>query len=62
MDGNNRTYEKQLSQIVRRQISQSCYRSAIRAAGIYKVEETVPESILDQLKRLDEAEQKRRMG
>lgn len=60
MDGSNRTYEKQLSQILRRQISQSCYRSAIRAVGIYKIEETVPESLLDQLKRLDEAEQNRR--
>lgn len=60
MDGSNRTYEKQLSMILRRQISQSCYRSAIRAAGIYKIEETVPESLLDQLKRLDDAEQNRR--
>lgn len=60
MDGRNRTYEKQLSQILRRQISQSCYRSAIRAAGIYKIEETVPESLLDQLTRLEDAEQKRR--
>lgn len=60
MDGSNRTYEKQLSLILRRQISQSCYRSAIRAAGIYKIEETVPESLLDQLKRLDDAEQNRR--
>lgn len=59
MDGSNRTYEKQLSQILRRHISQSCYRSAIRAAGIYKVEETVPESLLDQLKRLDDAERNR---
>ena len=60
MDGSNRTYEKQLSLILRRQISQSCYRSAIRSAGIYKIEETVPESLLDQLKRLDDAEQNRR--
>ncbi|MRG56384.1 hypothetical protein SAMN05428967_3399 [Phyllobacterium sp. YR620] len=56
MDGRNRTYEKELSQILRRQISQSSYRSAIRAAGIYKVDETVPESLLDQLRRLDDAE------
>ena len=60
MDGSNRTYEKQLSLILRRQISQSCYRSAIRAAGIYKIEAAVPESLLDQLKRLDDAEQNRR--
>jgi hypothetical protein len=60
MDGNDRTYEKQLSRILRRQISQSSYRSAIRAAGIYKVEDTVPESLLDQLKRLDDAERARR--
>jgi len=56
MDGRNRATEKQLSRIMRRQISQSSYRSAIRAAGIYKVEETVPESLLDQLRRLDDAE------
>ncbi|WP_207223272.1 hypothetical protein [Phyllobacterium myrsinacearum] len=43
---------------MRRQISQSSYRTAIRAAGIYKVEDTVPESLLDQLRRLDEAEYK----
>ncbi|MEK1888684.1 MAG: hypothetical protein AAAB35_14170 [Phyllobacterium sp.] len=60
MDGRNRTYEKQLSQILRRQISQSSYRSAIRAAGIYKVEETFPESLLDQLRRLDDAERANR--
>ncbi len=60
MDGRNRTYEKQLSQILRRQISQSSYRSAIRAAGIYKVEETCPESLLDQLRRLDDAERANR--
>ncbi|MGO4447600.1 hypothetical protein AB4Y96_01640 [Phyllobacterium sp. TAF24] len=58
MDGTNRTNEKQLSRILRRQISQSSYRTAIRAAGIYKVEDTVPESLLDQLRRLDEAEHK----
>ncbi|MBA8903664.1 hypothetical protein FHW17_004578 [Phyllobacterium sp. P30BS-XVII] len=58
MDGANRTNEKQLSRILRRQISQSSYRTAIRAAGIYKVEDTVPESLLDQLRRLDEAEHK----
>ena len=56
MDGSNRAKEKQLSRIMRRHISQSSYRSAIRAAGIYKVEETVPESLLDQLRRLDDAE------
>ncbi|MBZ3691683.1 hypothetical protein [Phyllobacterium calauticae] len=58
MDGANRTNEKQLSRIMRRQISQSSYRTAIRAAGIYKVDDTVPESLLDQLRRLDEAEYK----
>ena len=58
MDGANRTNEKQLSKIMRRQISQSSYRTAIRAAGIYKVDDTVPESLLDQLRRLDEAEYK----
>lgn len=58
MGGANRTNEKQLSKIMRRQISQSSYRTAIRAAGIYKVEDTVPESLLDQLRRLDEAEYK----
>ncbi|MBA8877165.1 hypothetical protein FHW16_000847 [Phyllobacterium myrsinacearum] len=58
MDGTDRTNEKQLSRILRRQISQSSYRTAIRAAGIYKVEDTVPESLLDQLRRLDEAEHK----
>ncbi len=56
MDGINRPNEKELSRILRRQISQSSYRSAIRAAGIYKIEEAVPESLLDQLRRLDEAE------
>lgn len=60
MDGNDRAYEKQLSRILRRHISQSSYRSAIRVAGIYKVEDTVPESLLDQLKRLDDAERARR--
>jgi hypothetical protein len=59
MDGINRPNEKELSRILRRQISQSSYRSAIRAAGIYKVDETVPESLLDQLRRLDEAERNR---
>ena len=58
MDGANRTNEKQLSKIMRRQISQSSYRTAIRTAGIYKVDDTVPESLLDQLRRLDEAEYK----
>jgi hypothetical protein len=58
MGGANRTNEKQLSRIMRRQISQSSYRTAIRAAGIYKVDDTVPESLLDQLRRLDEAEYK----
>ncbi|QND51883.1 hypothetical protein HB779_08185 [Phyllobacterium sp. 628] len=58
MDGATRTNEKQLSRILRRQISQSSYRTAIRAAGIYKIEESVPESLLDQLRRLDVAEQK----
>ncbi|MGN8023436.1 hypothetical protein ACTJJ7_22255 [Phyllobacterium sp. 22229] len=58
MGGANRANEKQLSRIMRRQISQSSYRTAIRAAGIYKVEDTVPESLLDQLRRLDEAEYK----
>jgi len=60
MDGINRTNEKELSRILRRQISQSSYRSAIRAAGIYKVDDIIPESLLDQLKRLDEAERNRR--
>ena len=60
MDGIARPNEKELSRILRRQISQSSYRSAIRAAGIYKVDEAVPESLLDQLKRLDEAERNRR--
>lgn len=58
MGGANRANEKQLSRIMRRQISQSSYRTAIRAAGIYKVDDTVPESLLDQLRRLDEAEYK----
>ena len=48
MDGNDRTYEKQLSRILRRQISQSYYRSSIRAAGHNKIEDTVPESLHDQ--------------
>jgi hypothetical protein len=60
MDGINRTNERELSRILRRQISQSSYRSAIRAAGIYKIDDTIPESLLDQLKRLDEAEAIRR--
>jgi hypothetical protein len=60
MDGINRPNEKELSRILRRQISESSYRSAIRAAGIYKIEEAVPESLLDQLRRLDEAEKSRR--
>ncbi|MBB3237618.1 hypothetical protein FHS20_004519 [Phyllobacterium endophyticum] len=60
MDGINRTNERELSRILRRQISQSSYRSAIRAAGIYKIDDTIPESLLDQLKRLDEAEAVRR--
>jgi hypothetical protein len=60
MDGINRPNEKELSRILRRQISQSSYRSAIRAAGIYKVDETVPESLLDQLRRLDQVEKNRR--
>ncbi|PSH70975.1 hypothetical protein CU102_02715 [Phyllobacterium brassicacearum] len=60
MDGIDRTYEKQLSRILRRQISQASYRSAIRAAGVYKIEETVPESLLDQLRRLDKVERAQR--